>query len=102
MKNTSIKSCYSTLESCFKDMLSEATDLVEKEFESISEKNEWVDKQWQNYGDDITEYLKGLVSPENTEESKLIENVSLQDMTAAIKANSEGIFGFDISSYLEN
>ena len=101
MENTPIKSCYSTLESCFKDMLSEAADLVEKEFESLTEMNEWFDKQWQNHEDDIRAYLEGLVSPEDVEESKLLQKVTLQDMADAIKANSESIFGFDITPYME-
>lgn len=101
MDNPTIKQAgYDSIEFCFKDMLSEAADLVEKEFDSISAITEWLDKQWTNYGSDITAYLEGLVPP-GLEENQLIEKLTLADMTDAIKANSESIFGFDISSYLE-
>lgn len=100
MDNTSIKQAYSTIESCFKDMLSEVTDLVEKEFESLSEMNEWFDKQWKDYGSDIIAYLEGC-APHATDEDQLMRQTTLTDMAEAIKANSESIFGFDISSYLE-
>lgn len=93
---------YSSIEACFKDVLSEAADLVEKEFDSLSEMEEWFAKQWTNYGDDITAFLEGLVSPEDSEESILITKVTIADMTDAIKANSESIFGFDITGYMEN
>jgi hypothetical protein len=79
------------VEKLFKELMStEACDLAEVIFISKEEKEKFIEKAWNDYGDDITEYIEGIDSIEKY--MSMPTPVQEQVVIEAIKANFESIF----------
>jgi len=98
---------FKTLKDAFISMLSEMADLVSKNFSNQKEKEKWMEQCWNDYGDDVAEFLWGTLDQDYTEDSDagedddLIDYCDMYDLCKAMKANSESFFGYDVLEYLE-
>lgn len=78
----------------FFEIMPDACDLAKLEFNSQREKDIYISGAWEEYSDDIIEYVAGSRSDE---ELSIIDDYQLKELVqSAIEYNSASIFGKDI------
>jgi len=99
---------FKTLKDVFIDMLDKMANLVsknfttdEENFTTDEEKREWLEECWDDYGDDVAEFLWGTLDQNIAENKDLVDDdlldyCNMYDLAEALKANSESFFGYSV------